>query len=306
MSEGVLDFIARNGAAASSWIDNATAPEGVEDPSDYGPWTSQGPAERMLSCVFSERYFREASQYGEPIPEDTPRLVQMSMWFTACHLWLNGGRQRYRLTDSLAACLMMTSAPPFTGEFLPHDAFTMEVPSRFCPVDSAAMTTVLVSSNDMCTGVHVFGSDLDRRLGFSWKRGEPIDPEALDLPDNGLMRGVLRLVSNTVCFMESIQKTASRTPRSGSAGAGKVVTLAPPRDVVVTRELRAAAAALATASTFAGVRRAMTHFVRGHWRNQPCGEGRQEIRRTWVRPHKRGDESLGRVVERITKLTEAP
>ena len=40
------------------------------------------------------------------------------------------------------------------------------------------------------------------------------------------------------------------------------------------------------------------HMVRGHWRNQACGEGRRDHKRIFIAPHVRGDASLG-VVEKI-------
>lgn len=36
--------------------------------------------------------------------------------------------------------------------------------------------------------------------------------------------------------------------------------------------------------------------VRGHWRNQPCGEGRSETRRIWIAPHVKGPEGAPLVV----------
>lgn len=47
-------------------------------------------------------------------------------------------------------------------------------------------------------------------------------------------------------------------------------------------------------------RKLTTRFVvRGHWRNQPCGEGRKERRLTWIAPHWKGP-SLAEVCQTIT------
>lgn len=114
----------------------------------------------------------------------------------------------------------------------------------------------------------------------------------------------LRFVSNVVAYLnENPGEVTSCEAEARHCRRNELPLLRPPGDVSVTADLKTAAQRAAQADSLGGLKRAMAHFVRGHWRNQPCGEGRQEIRRTWVRPHKRGDESLGRVVERITKLT---
>jgi hypothetical protein len=49
------------------------------------------------------------------------------------------------------------------------------------------------------------------------------------------------------------------------------------------------------------------HWVRGHWRWQPVGEGRQDRRLTWVRPHVRGTvgDTPDRPGEKIVHLRSA-
>ena len=114
-----------------------------------------------------------------------------------------------------------------------------------------------------------------------------------------------RIVANLVAYL-SEQKAGSVVRRSNSEQAGTLVNVLPPHDVVVNREFRDAAkdAVNATMSgSVVGLRRAMAHHVRGHYRNQPIGEGRTKIKRIWIHPHRRGSEDFGSVVRRVENLS---
>jgi hypothetical protein len=56
-------------------------------------------------------------------------------------------------------------------------------------------------------------------------------------------------------------------------------------------------------SEAAGPRR--EHWVRGHWRNQACGEGQKQRRLKWIRPHRRclGAE-VGAIIQKTYKLPD--
>lgn len=66
------------------------------------------------------------------------------------------------------------------------------------------------------------------------------------------------------------------------------------REVKLSPELRAAAVASLDARQHRDWAVMARHIVRGHFRNQPCGEGRQQIRRIWISPFWRGPEGAAR------------
>ena len=43
-------------------------------------------------------------------------------------------------------------------------------------------------------------------------------------------------------------------------------------------------------------------IVRGHWRQQACGEGRLERRRKWIQPFWKGPDGAAEVVERTYSM----
>lgn len=236
----------------------------------------------------------------------------------AARLWTDGGCQRVRLSDSLAAMFRLTSAPPMEMARLPHPAILIEIPGDYYPLKMQDVVPGIAATSTAWVllfghpnregrtgrgGIIVF-RDGSFPLGILAGKEGPDGLTNFDV-DRGVQRSweprvAARFAQNVVAFMNTHPESLGPSAK-GKTGAFRIARV--PEDVVVSRELRDAARAAAHDGTMAGVRRALAHFVRGHWRNQPCGEGRQEIRRTWVRPHKRGDESLGRVVERITKLT---
>lgn len=221
-----------------------------------------------------------------------------SRQYAALREWLLSGFQRYRLTDSLAAMFRLTTAPDFNTEAMPHRAFCVEVPQKYLRLGSGGWVYVLFARLDSQSVIAVFPEGTEQ-YRINEYRGDVIQEELVPGIDACLAE---RFVGNLVAFLGQHAECA-RTERTSRGGSATVTTVRHPVDVVVTREIREAAAACAASGDVTGIRRAMAHFVRGHWRNQPVGEGRKDVRRTWVKPHKRGDEAFGRVVERITKVT---
>lgn len=111
---------------------------------------------------------------------------------------------------------------------------------------------------------------------------------------------VNRLVGNVLAYVTE-HRPASRATGS-KLPCPAYETLEPPPEVIVDRAFRDAARAAVAAvlnGSLVGIRRALAHHVRGHWRDQACGPGRSQRKRIWIMPHRRGDESLGSVVRRI-------
>ena len=111
-----------------------------------------------------------------------------------------------------------------------------------------------------------------------------------------------RLAANTIAFVTAHRECITRRAAI-SRSSGSVFHVTEPKGVVISKEFRDAAVELCGDITFAGAKRILSHMVRGHWRNQVCGAGRNDRKLIWIQPHMRGDESLGRVVERIERIT---
>jgi hypothetical protein len=240
--------------------------------------------------------------YSRQIIERTSEMSQ---------IWIAAGCQRFRLTDSLAALFRLTTAPVIDAQQMPHMGILIEVPGRylrierFCGLD-ASTAWVLVASDGASIGVAVFpdGNTEPTLTGTSagW-----LDPEECDMrmwvkapKRSAAIHAAARFAGNLIAYLHEFP-SAAKSERAGKIGT-PVAVVSHPRNVVVSREMRDAAVSCAASSNVAAIRRAMAHHVRGHWRNQACGEGRADRRRTWIHPHRRGAESLGRVVERITKI----
>jgi hypothetical protein len=112
-----------------------------------------------------------------------------------------------------------------------------------------------------------------------------------------------RLAANAIAYILEHQDCVIARPGKRAEGRKPATyEVRPPREVVIDKEFRAAAKAAVSATTLVGIRRALRHVVRGHWRNQAVGTQRAERRRTWIKPHKRGDETLGSVVARLERM----
>lgn len=239
--------------------------------------------------------------------------------------WVAHGRIIYSLSHSMAALFALTSAP--SVERLPHEAFAIKVPREFLPalvarnaisggVTPGADTWIGVGRRNGCVMIMpVFDSDTTA-TSISFFDGS-VDgnllektPEPISTPWNNAAvcdkyknEGLLarRIAANLIAFVLSPDRNGE-TVRRASKRSPQVFEVKPPRDVVIDRSFREAAAAAVRSDSLGATRRALAHVVRGHWRNQPVGTGRSERRLTWVRPHKRGDESFGSVVSRIERI----
>lgn len=220
--------------------------------------------------------------------------------------WWNFGQVVYEVSHSMAACFALTSKPVVDWSRLPHRSFAMKVPGEFVGGDRTDDAWILVGRTPkgertlINARVGTFG------VGFSLKGdADEATVEAWN-PEMAAKRVLLlRVAANALAFITEHRECVfakNERPRSGIVPSAFDVRA--PRDLIITREFRDAARAAACAQSLTAVRRALAHFVRGHWRNQLVGEGRTERKLTWVRPHKRGDESLGSVVSRIERITK--
>ena len=222
--------------------------------------------------------------------------------------WVSNGCVRYRITHGLTALLAMTTSGGLDWSRLPHRCFLIEVPPDMLLMSRASnsdQTRFAAWIGVVCTSdTHGFLIALSAGKRYRvqvMSMGAGLSEEAqsaalapLTVEIAGQVR-VNRIVSNLVDYITEFP--AQVHPNRGCRTPGQFdVRL--PRDVVVSSTMIQAARSLGSAPNLSGVRRAMRHVVRGHWRNQPCGTGRAEIKRLWVRPHQRGDQSFGRVLEK--------
>lgn len=221
-----------------------------------------------------------------------------------CEEWVKGGSQTYELQHSIAALLAATRSPDLNFERLPHRHFIVKVPAQFLPVavNPAADTLICIS---ILQDVAQIGLWFAGSAGWLAVVGDNSITEAtVEASASNEERRewllAIRMVSNVVAFITEHRECVERISK---VGLRAVHSVRPPRDVVIDRAFRDRVSALVRAGTQAEVRSALAHMVRGHWRNQAVGEGRSERRLTWVRPHRRGDESLGVVVKRTERIS---
>jgi len=113
---------------------------------------------------------------------------------------------------------------------------------------------------------------------------------------------VNRFVSNVIAYVTEHRPSSHPSTKSVSP---RYEMLQPPPEVIIDRAFRDAAVAVVSSvieGSVVGIRRALAHHVRGHWRDQACGAGRSQRKRIWIMPHRRGEESLGSVVRRVEHL----
>ncbi len=253
---------------------------------------------RSLGALTDEEYERFADQIA-----DADRGAYNLSFIFAEH-WVKSGCQIYSVDHSLAALLAATRAPDLEPAYLPHELFLVKVPSAFLPTGNEnAVTLICVASINGKLAVGLWSrTDVAE---WTYTEDEKVAEER-DVPAEHRRKWLLatRMVSNVVAFITAHRECVKRTTKPGAART--VNTVHPPRDVVIDRAFRDRVATLVKAGTQAEIRRALAHVVRGHWRNQPVGIGRQERRLTWVRPHRRGDSALGTVVRRTERIGDDP
>lgn len=213
--------------------------------------------------------------------------------------WVGAGGVVYELTHDIAAMFAMTSAPSVGWERLPHDAFIIKIPRSLFPIPYEHIkethdTWICVWQASQFAFVV---PDADTAPVVMLDYGVGVDYERQDVREAVLCN---RFLANTVAYVTQHRECVR--PKGITKHSKSIFAVRPPRDVFITKQFRDAAIATVASSNLSSVRRALAHVVRGHWRNQPVGPARSERRLIWIHPHCRGDESLGRVVQRIESM----
>jgi hypothetical protein len=288
--------------ANREWMRHALEQVGGRDPVD---------AAMQLERVMQQ-------QAGRSSNWDSVDYERMKGEYTFAWNWSLAGAPIFHLTHNTAAVLSTTRAPEVEFDHAPYAAFLISVPHAYLPllserpaiirwigVESGTQMGVgggrIIAIPDADTLGNAVGvgpdgrlseDELDRRHGHErveWQR---------------LLGVAVRLTANVIQFVSQYRGSDCIRKTSGAKSPTQTFEVRPPADVVVDKAFRDLAAQLVGASDFKGARRALAHIVRGHWRNQAVGAGRSERRMTWIKPFRRGDESLGAVIQRTIRLTE--
>lgn len=134
------------------------------------------------------------------------------------------------------------------------------------------------------------------------KRTAPVE---MDAYFHGMNVLGMRFLANTLAYLNEAQPRSIMAASHNAQRRPRIMNMLPPRELVVQRAFRDAAADAVTAivaGSIVGVRRAMKHHVRGHWRNQAVGPAHSQRRRIWILPHERGSQDFGTVVRRVETL----
>lgn len=264
-------------------------------------WKIHGP-EKILAAT------RDGVSKASVTWEDVD-FQTMLLEYQFANKWVSSGRIVYQLTHSMSAMFALTSCPAI--DRLPHEAFAIKIPRQFLPMGEVPRPgpdswVAVGSDGEVVMLMPIADSDTTATAVSFLRPGVDGDQLERHLPCRAKHQQMAllarRFAANTIAYINNSPANAV-TKLSGERASINRFEIRQPRDVIITKEFRNAAMSLVSSNSLAGVRRSLAHVVRGHWRNQPVGEGRQERRMTWVRPHRRGDESLGRVVSRIERIT---
>jgi hypothetical protein len=239
-------------------------------------------------------------------PDGENGRFELALDIALAEVWQAAGRPRLVLTESLAAILSLTRSPPLAWDRLPYPAMMLEVPRRFLPLPGPAHLPVWIFLGRVGRiGIFADGTRPLEMCARAYQGGETSEDLAERSGDPVLARVALRLAANVTAFVTQhrecvVRRSAARA--SAITDADSVFDVRPPADLQVSRVLRDHAAALVAARSVEGARRVLSHVVRGHWKHQVHGAARAERKLIFVAPYARGEESLGRVADRITKL----
>jgi hypothetical protein len=216
--------------------------------------------------------------------------------------WARSGRPRFILSDSMAAVLTATKAPPLDN--LPYPAFMVEVPRKYLPSPGPqswatylgvfsftkdgtrtlyfAFASDCMSNVTESVGMHPCDLILDEEtptvmMGSETQLRGVLSSGALPSVGSGISdrgaRLAMRLIANLSAYVTQYSESLSsrRPPKFGRQILEQAIDVKPPRDVVISQRFRERAAELVAAGSFDGAKRVLKHMVRGHWKKQASG-----------------------------------
>ena len=270
---------------------------------------------QLLAHVGPDRLLKRSAELHPDWGNYEHLMMLAEVQFSA--LWVQSGRITYELTHSLAALFSLTSSPNL--DRLPHPAFAIKVPREFLPCEGtggpSADSWIAVGERSGTAAILTIADSDTMPLTVSYcaipETGTtlekmPNSPQQGSQWEAHARIGALgrRLATNTIAYVTARHDQPGRVEVKQARREPEQTTFVvrPPRDVVIDRDFREAARAAAKATNLIGTRRALAHFVRGHWRNQAVGTNWTDRSLRWIQPHRRGDESLGSVIARAERL----
>jgi hypothetical protein len=237
--------------------------------------------------------------------------------------WAKSSKQRFCLTEPLAAMLATTRAPAIDERdiLVPFDNFIIEVPPSMtsvrgdgplqifyarCEEDDGSPFAILIAARRRSASPPIDMSDSDRfndMVMFTFDHSHALSEDVGKRYGHGpVFVEVMRYLVNACLYITSHrERIAPKASLLGKRKAGSL-TVREPKDVIVSATFRANAKAMIVSRSLASHRQVLLHLVRGHWRNQACGVGRTQRVMKWIHPHVRGDETLGRIVAKTTTV----
>jgi hypothetical protein len=289
------------------WMKHAQSIMRLEDP--------------VSSVMEHDRQIRASTGVRGPTTDwDATDFARMRNEYAFAWNWSLAGCPIFTLTHSTAALLSATRAPEVDFDHSPFPVFLISVPDQFLPLASerprptrwigvqsgkqmgegpwyrpnSGSIMAIPDSDTLANLVAVGGAETLTEDRFLGKHGD-------DEEWKRILGVAVRLTSNVIQYVSKYRESNS-VRRTSAASAAPLFELHPPEGVVVDRAFRDLVSDLVRARDFKGARRALSHIVRGHWRNQAVGSGRSERRLTWIQPFRRGDEAFGTVIQRAMRI----
>lgn len=223
----------------------------------------------------------------------------------------------YVLGHSVAAALTATKAPSKVFECCPYSAFIVEAPSEFLPfafddrpkrarhfvsvLRTETMSSIALHKQGIESLTHLTGlKHAEDREPFDHifrEAGLPHAQNARDLLFDA--RLAVRLVLNTIAYVTTYRESVAR--RKGTSLDIRLLDVNCPREVQIDKAFRDQVIALVGARTIPRARGVLAHLVRGHWKR--VGANKQLA---LIAAYRRGDEKIGRAVERTERIQNAP
>lgn len=154
------------------------------------------------------------------------------------------------------------------------------------------------------TAFHIYGSDgthvldtLIERKGLTWDAFDALPDDVTDDADRSARHTLRQIVFGTLAYIAAVENATELREPAGKPRDRREGTAPKIHDVGRTLRLdphlvRAARAG----SREVALRLKHRHIVRGHYRNQPFGPRRAEVKRIWIAPFWKGPEDGAELV----------
>lgn len=256
--------------------------------------------EEILNRTRADRPGTHAMNPGKPMPlEDLFGLI-LGGWFLS---WGHDGYNVFDLSPDFVAAMLLTDPSALIGDHefhLPFRGLLVFLPDGFARDGDGSFTKLHVST---LRGDDEIG-DILEIVAVSGTRAVSTAAALRDISIDGLaafndsrdcgeadrvaMETVRRIVLGTVGYLA--MTPGARAERVAPRKRDRA-TIAVPKFWDVGRDVRLdpnLVRAARSGSREVALRVARRHIVRGHYRNQPIGEGRKERKMIWIAPFWKG------------------